>query len=483
MSTFRETRRQRRMRDAALSRRNLMRMGGGAASLALAGGYGAGRGFGFPGLGVAARQEAVGEAVEVSEGGRTYLTYPETSGTVEFSNCWGASRIPLVEAWVEGFNAVYPNIQVESILADCPALRDQQVAAIAGGAPPNVMMIKSDNTAFFAEQNAIVPIDELMARDGVQADWFYPAEFQSRTWDGQTYGLPNVTAGALHLLFLNTKLLEQIGADPEQPVETWQDLMALAAPAREQGLYVMDPAKVSLGMTGHMVLTYANGGQYWDDELTEVLWNGPAAVEAAEWMLEFVKAQADDYQSLAIASDRQNVITTEDWGAERYVGMINLSSQFFQLAERAPHVEYVVYTFPRNADNPESDGATPITGGWMFSIAAAGGDQAAAWEWIKFTTLSQATCDFVIAQERPSPLIECNEDPELANSNEFWPVVLEDLAENVYVPTPPIQPQFLQMWYDMEDAILFEEGTPQEILDRFAEEGQQMLDEWNASRA
>jgi len=462
----------------ALSRRGVLRAAGAAASLAALGGIAGRRG---PAARAAARQDAAAGQVLTDQLGREYLAYPETSGTIEFSNCWGGSRIPLIEQWVTDFRAVYPNIEVRSSLADCPALRDQQVAAIAGGAPPNVLQVKSDATAFFAEQGALRAIDDLMARDGIDAEWFYPSEFQSRTWEGQTYGLPNVTAGALHLLFVNTKLLQQLDMDPAQPVATWQDLEALVEPAKAQNLFVLDPAKVSVGMTGHMVFTYANGGRYWDDDLTKVLWNEPPAVEAAQWMVDFVKAQAGSYENLAIASDRQNVIATEDWATEKYVAMINLSSQFFQLAERAPTLEYATYTFPRNADNAESEGRTPITGGWMFSIAAAGADQEAAWEWIKFTTVSKHACSFTKAQVRPSPLIACNADPELAAGNPFWSVVLDDLAGNVAAPTPPTQPEFLQLWYDMEDALLFEEGSPQEVLDRFAEEGQRMLDDYNAS--
>jgi ABC-type glycerol-3-phosphate transport system substrate-binding protein len=343
-------------------------------------------------------------------------------------------------------------------------------------------MIKSDNNAFFADQDAILPIDELMQRDQVKAEWFYPGEFQSRTWKGKTYGLPNVTAGALHLFFANTKLLKQVGWDPAKPIETWQDLEALIEPAKKQGLFVLDPAKISTGMTAHIVFTYANGGRYWDDDLKKILWNEPPAVEAAEWMLEFVKRQAGKYENLAIASDRKNVIQPEDWAPEKYITMINGSWSFFLLKQKAPHIAYAAYTFPRNAHNSQSQGHTPTTGGWMFSIAKQGKDQEAAWEWIKFTTTSKHACSFVKAQSRPSPLQDCNEDPELAGGNPFWSVVTRDLATNIAVSTTSVHPQFIQLWLDMEDAILFERMKPKEALDSFAEKGQQLLDKWNAEQ-
>ncbi|MGE3272825.1 MAG: extracellular solute-binding protein [Chloroflexota bacterium] len=414
--------------------------------------------------------------------GRDYLAYPDVKGTIQFSNCWGGARIPLIEGWIKDFNAIYPNVKVESDLSDCSPLREKQVTALAGGAPPNVMMIKSDNTAFFAEQNALLPIDDLMARDNVKKEWYYPGEFSSRTWEGKAYGLPNVTAGALHMLFVNTGLLEKMGVDPKKPIQTWQDLDALVEPAKKAGLLVMDPSKISTGMSAHQVWTYANGGQYWDKDLKKITWTDEASVQAADWLLQFVKAQAGKYESVAIASDPKNVIQPEDWAPEKHVCCINGSWWFFQMSQKNPNIKYAAYDFPKNANNPNSKGATPTTGGWMFSIARTGKDQEAAWEWIKFTTTSQNACTFVEKQNRPSPVIACNENPELAKANPYWSVVTSNLANNISVPTTSIQPQFEQIYMDMNEAILFERQKPKDALEAGAKRAQQLLDDWNAKR-
>lgn len=466
---------------ASVSRRTFLRMVGGGVAFGLLASCAPSAPGGAPDVAPTVANGGA-KGVVLKELGADYLAYPDVKGTVQFSNCWGGARIPLVEKWIKSFNAIYPNIKIENDVGDCPPLRDKQVSAIAAGAPPNVMMVKSDNAAFYADQGAILPLDDLMKRDGVKPEWFYPAEFKSRTWQGKTYGLPNATAGALHLLFVNTKLLERVGWDPKKPVETWQDLEALVEPAKKQGLFVMDPAKVSTGQTMHFVLTYANGGQYWDDDLTKVRWNEPPGVEAAEWLLKFVKAQAGKYENLAIASDRKNVIEVEHWAPEKYVAMINLTSRFFDLPQKAPRIKYATYTFPRNAGNPASKGNVPTTGGWMFSIAKAGKDQDAAWEWVKYTTLSDDAVSFFRSQNRPSALVRGNEDPALQKQNPFWSVVIKDLSTNVNVPTSGVHPQLMQIWYDMEDAILFEKMQPKEALDSYAKRGQALLDEWNAKR-
>ena len=457
-------------RATSLSRRSFLQLIGGAAALGAVGGA------------VSGEAAAPAGSTTIKGLGVEYLADPSVKGAIQFSNCWGGTRIPLVQTWIKEFNAVYPGVKVENDVGDCPPLRDKQVTAIAGGAPPNVLMVKSDNMAFYADQGALLPLDDWMKRDGIQPEWFYRAEFNSRTWQGKTYGLPNVTAGGLHLLFVNTRLLERVGWDSKKPIQTWQELESLVEPAKKQGLYVMDPAKISSGMTMHFVLTYANGGQYWDDQLTKIRWNEPAGVEAAEWLLKFVKMQAGKYENLAIASDRKNVIEVEHWAPEKYLTMMNLTARFFDLPRKAPNLKFATYTFPCNASNPASKGATPTTGGWSFCVARAGKDQEAAWEWVKFTTVSKFSCAFNKAQNRPSPVIYCNEDPELAKSNPFWPVVTRDLASSISVPTSAVQPQFYQLWLDMEDAILYEKMKPKEAVDAYAKRGQALLDEWNAKR-
>ncbi len=190
----------------------------------------------------------------------------------------------------------------------------------------------------------------------------------------------------------------------------------------------MDPAKVSTGHTFHMAATFCNGGLYWDDDLTKIMWNEQPGLQAAEWELNFVKAQAGKYENLAIADDRKNVIRPESWKPQKYICAINGSWFVFQLKSVAPEIDYGITTFPTNADNPDSKLATPINGGWAFAIASAGKDKEAVWEWIKFTTASDAACDFVAAQNRPSPNKKCNEDPRLSEGHPNWQAITDDLS-------------------------------------------------------
>jgi multiple sugar transport system substrate-binding protein len=414
--------------------------------------------------------------------GRDYLAYPEVAGTVQFSNCWDGARTPLVEAWTDELGAIYPRIKVENETADCAALREQHVTALAGGSPANVMMIKSDSVAFFAEQDALLPLDELLARDHVATAWFNLSELRSRTWEGRLYGLPGATSGAQHLLFANVGRFEKAGLDPARPILTWQDLDALVEPARQAGLLVMDPARVALGTTGHQLWTYANGGRYWDADLERIAWAEGPGLEAAEWLTRFVRAQDGAYERVASADEPRTGLTPEEWAAEKYLCCINGAGLPFQLQQQAPRIKAVAYEFPRNADNPASAGATPSTGGWMYSIPRAARDQDAAWEWIKLIAVSRSACAFAERQRRPSPLIDCNDSPALTTDNPFWPAIASSLSKSAAVPVSPVQPQLEHVYRRMQDEFLLGRQVPKAALEAAARDAQQILDDWRSRR-
>ena len=414
--------------------------------------------------------------------GREYRAYPEISGTVQFAHAWDGPRGALVEGWVAEMAAVYPSIKVESEVGEPALARERLVTALASGLPPNAVMLKSDSLAYFAERGALLPLDDLLARDGITNDWFGPTEMASRTWNGHVVGLPQSTDGAQHLLFVNLGLLERIGSDPNRPIRTWQDLDALVEPAVNAGLFVMDPGRMPVGTTAHQVWTYANGGRYWDAEMKTIVWSAAAGVEAAEWLLQFVKDQAGRYERLASGGDSRTPLSAAEWAGEQYLCAVNGAGWFFQLQQEGQRVRYAAYELPRNPSRPDSHGESPTTGGWSLAIPAASRDQEAAWEWLKLTTVSESACTFAERQRRPSPLAGCDDRAGLETTHPFWPAVRASLTRSVPVPTTPIQPHLEQIYRQMQAEVFLERRAPADALQGAARDAQQLLDEWHSAR-
>lgn len=414
--------------------------------------------------------------------GREYLAYPEVRGTVQFWHCWDGPRVALVEGLIADMAAIYPSVKVESDLGEAASVRERLVTALASGSPPNAMMLKSDSVAYFADRGAVLPITTMLAQDGIGADWFTRSELMGSTWDGQVYGLPQTTGGAQHLLYVNLDLLEKVGIDPARPIRTWHDLEALVEPAVRAGYQVMDPGRMAVGMTGHQVWTYANGGRYWDGELKKIGWSEPPGVQAAAWLVQFVKAQAGDYLHLMSGGDPRTPLSAVEWAAERYLCCVNGAGWPFRLQQEGQQIRYAIYEVPRNALNPSSHGETPTTGGWTLVIPRTARDHEAAWEWLKLATVSESACAFSERQRRPSPLTGCDEHAQLQATQPSWPTVSDSLARSVPVASSPVQPRLEQIYRLMQDDLLMERLSPADALQGAARDAQQILDDWHASR-
>ena len=91
-------------------------------------------------------------------------------------------------------------------------------------------------------------------------------------------------------------------------------------------------------------------------------------------------------------------------------------------------------------------------------------------------------CWFMTQQERPSPLIACNENPEFA---EAQPALGQGAAgageRRLGRAWCPVQCEIFSTLMDYVDLVGFEEMSPEEGLNAAAEEAQGILDDFWAS--
>src|SRR5574340_1680466 len=94
--------------------------------------------------------------------------------------------------------------------------------ATAGGAPPDVVGLWSNNMSNFADKQVLRPLDDLLARDHITRADYIPAYYDLGEYHGHMYALPTTPASvALHW---NKQLFRQAGLDPERPPRTLEEL-------------------------------------------------------------------------------------------------------------------------------------------------------------------------------------------------------------------------------------------------------------------
>jgi multiple sugar transport system substrate-binding protein len=290
-------------------------------------------------------------------------------------------------------------------------------------------------------------------------------------------------AGTRHLLWRKTALLEEAGLDPDKAPETWQELdeMADAVRAELPDNFLLEHNHTSGSHPPFLVWMTTNNGTYINDEMTKITFNSPEGLQTLEWMLQFVKRQADRYERMAAAeAERMNSLDGDVWVASPYVCATAGPWYFLQLKDADPDMEYALELLPHNGENPDAKSSTPSYAGWAFCIPTGAEEVDAAWEWIKFMTAGMGQYGFMKWQTRPSVVRAHNEDPEFSGGNPWWEVVMSDLDNNRPIPVFPQFVAIRDLIYDMTDAVLFEKQTPQEALDEAEVAAQELLDEWLA---
>ena len=448
-----------RYHDLAASRRAVLKAGAGAAMAATAAPFA---------VRLASSQDAV---------------------SIRFWNWWDVQRQALMDEIIAGFQEEFPTITVENVPQTWDRRDEIVVTALAGGDPPEVLMATRQEIVNFADSGAIVPINAYVEAEGLDLSAFYESEIASMWWQDQLYAMPMPTAGGeTGLYFYNTRLFEEAGLDPETPPETWDELdAATAALTVLSSDGAIEQLGVNLGVnhTAFLAQLYCNNGTMYSDDLRTVTFNSAQGVETLQWLLDFVKRHYGSQQALL---DWENAIQEGErrFLQERQAIEFQNVSNFFHIKSNAPDLPYSVHFRPYNSANPDaaSHGVSAMSFGWGYVIPA-GLDPAveeAAFRFVKRITYDEAgACWFMLQQERPSPLIACNENPEYAELNPHWDKVLQSLENDISIGVVPPQSEIFSTLMDYVDLVGFEEMSPEEGLNTAAEEVQGILDDFWAS--
>ncbi|MET3726939.1 multiple sugar transport system substrate-binding protein [Fictibacillus halophilus] len=132
------------------------------------------------------------------------------------------------------FKKEYPNVKVK--FEEIPwANREQKLlTALAADQGPDVFYLIPDIMAQFADQGVLTPITDLLGDDWDKSD-FEESSIESVTYKNEMYGLPILREVQTYIY--NTKILKEIGGDPNNLPETWEEFDELAQKAKDKGYF------------------------------------------------------------------------------------------------------------------------------------------------------------------------------------------------------------------------------------------------------
>jgi multiple sugar transport system substrate-binding protein len=177
---------------------------------------------------------------------------------------WGGEGQKQFETMVDAFNKSQDKIKVKYVLQQ-DMVTKFLTAATSGGAP-DILFWDRWRTSLYAPKNVFHPIDDFMAKDGLNKADFYDEALKELSYQNKLYGLP-LTVDA-RALFYNKKILADAGV--ANPPTNWNELEQAAIKTTKWNGSKLEVSGFSLGDNGlfNMYLQQAGGTMLTDDGKT-----------------------------------------------------------------------------------------------------------------------------------------------------------------------------------------------------------------------
>ncbi len=148
---------------------------------------------------------------------------------------WGEQEAPGAQAWLDETMALYteahPNVTFEAVLQSTDTLIPAFQSAAAAQQGPDIQYFWGGVwTIENVWTGAIIPLDDLIPAE----EWAHYINVFERQYDGQTWGVPWYLSG--NPVVFNPELFVQAGLDPNNPPETWDELLAACDSLRAEGI-------------------------------------------------------------------------------------------------------------------------------------------------------------------------------------------------------------------------------------------------------
>ncbi len=289
-----------------------------------------------------------------------------------------------IENLVKQFNESQSGITVTATYqGNYSAIMAKVYSAIAGGVMPNVAQL--GGAPLLGTSDAILPMTDFTGgENGIDLSQFRQAFLDYNTVGGTLWSMP--FNNSVPVIYYNKDLFIAAGLDPENPPQNFDELIAAAK------VLTLDPdntgAPTQYGVNTrddtHWYLDammLENGAQIVSDDLSEVLYNSPQAVE-------MLKLWGDLVNEYKVMPSNQHAEAQTDFLAGKLAILFGSSASVNTLKDSATFALGTAM-FPQVGDNERS---LPLGGGSL--VIFKNDNEAirkASWEFVKFMTSKESS--------------------------------------------------------------------------------------------
>lgn len=369
------------------------------------------------------------------------------------------------------FEKANPGTTINLQITTSQGLQNRILIALRSGNPPDLIDSANGWNIPFALTGKLMPLDAAVKKAGIDLGDFLPAALGTAKADGKLYGLP--FRAEAHAVIYNKDAYKAAGLDPDNPPQTWKDLIAAAkkltgknaSGQMQYGFGIAGGGEVSNTVFRSLPFLWMNGGGILSKDMKSVIVNDPKSVEA-------VKFYTDMLTSLKVAPPS----TLENDGtALRHLfdagTIVQYQSGQFDLPaihKENPKLNVGVMKIP----HPEGKQTAAILGGWNFVIPADAKHKDAAVKLMAFLAepenMGYYTDTFPARQSAMK--LKRFQDPELEPFKEMLQFAR---------PQPPAKNwiQITQSYFDHIQEVLTGDASPKQAMDEAASDMKSLLNQ------
>jgi multiple sugar transport system substrate-binding protein len=407
------------------------------------------------------------------------------SGDVEFWHFWGSPiRRNAIRRVVALCQQALPNVTITEVFKPFGEIWTANIAAVAAGSGmPDVIVSDRLQLGREASDGIYQSLQPWIERDGVDSARFYPFTWEQTVYEGESYGIPFETD--VRVLFYNKTLFEQAGLDPNDPPETWEELVEYDEALRQidENGEIQRIGFYPLEGPSQDIWALANSHDWVLDDGSVVV-NSPEVVETYEWIKSFVDAYGG-YDNIQEFRGTFGPAPNDGFMSGRvamradiagYASGLNFYRPRITLAEGENPVEFQWGVAP--LPHAEDSEATSWSGGFTMSIPTGSDNPEAAWEVLKCLTspagqASWARDTYAI----PSDIQAANDPILLADPN--WQFFMQAMDNSQSSTLVTGYPNYMEQLNQRNEAIYRGDVEIQQALD----EAQAAIDETIATNS
>lgn len=275
----------------------------------------------------------------------------------------------------KAYEKLHPNIKVNMVTVDNSlATNTKFFAAMAAGAPPEVVFVDGPQVIQWAGKNVLTNLTPLASTGGVKATDFFTPSWKQCLSQGKLYALPFITDGNFPLLY-NKAIFNESGlSGPPTSTEEIELYSRKINKVDANGKYTrfgFSPWAFP-GANGMFTWGFAFGGEFFDDAKDKMTVNDPKVVKALEWCLEYGRK---------MDQTKMNAFGTNFLGGK--LGMTYaVSATLIDLKKLKTPMDWGWGFIPGPSVGGEKQSGW--IGGWTVSIPANAKNRDEAWRFMKW---------------------------------------------------------------------------------------------------